>query len=231
MWYNKNMQFEIYENLIKSDKFKEFYNILKEHNKMYNLTSIIEEKDAYLKHFLDSVVGEKYFFKGAKVIEIGSGGGFPSIPLKLIRDDLSFCLVESTLKKCNHLQQSVDKLGLKDVKVVNARAEDLGKDVKYREKFDCVCARAVARLNTLAEYCMPFIKTGGKFIAYKGDAKEEFEEAKKAIKVLGGEVEIFDEYDLPSGAGKRSIIVVKKVKNTPKEYPRGCGKERKRPIV
>jgi 16S rRNA (guanine527-N7)-methyltransferase len=197
----------------------------------YDETKQMYWEDVYIKHFLDSVVGEKWFFKGANVIEIGSGGGFPSIPLKILRDDLKFTLVESTQKKCNHLVQTVDKLGLKDVKVMNIRAEDGGKDKALREKFDCVCARAVARLNTLCEYCLPFVKKGGRFIAYKGECKEELEEAKKAIFVLGGEVEKVEEFCLPDGAGKRSLIVIKKVKNTPVLYPRGNGKERKRPIV
>ena len=225
------MDFLEYENALKGEKFFDFFQILTEHNKMYNLTTVIEQKDVFIKHFLDSVVGEKWFFKGANVIEIGSGGGFPSIPLKILREDLKFTLVESTQKKCNHLVQTVDKLGLKEVKVLNIRAEDGGKDKALREKFDCVCARAVARLNTLCEYCLPFVKKGGRFIAYKGECKEELEEAKKAIFVLGGEVEKVEEFCLPDGAGKRSLIIIKKVKNTPVLYPRGNGKERKRPIV
>lgn len=225
------MDFEKYLEEIKTEKFSQFFNILTEHNKLYNLTSVIQEKDVYIKHFLDSVVGEKFFPYGANVIEIGSGGGFPSIPLKLLRDDLRFTLVESTQKKCNHLQECVNNLSLTNVKILNIRAEDGGKDPLLREKFDCVCARAVARLNTLAEYCMPFIKKGGKFIAYKGDCEEELEEAKKAIDVLGGVIENVENYELPDGAGKRSIIIIKKVKNTPLKYPRGCGKERKKPIV
>ena len=225
------MDFLEYENALKDEKFFNFFQILIEHNKMYNLTTVTEQNEVYIKHFLDSVVGEKWFFKGANVIEIGSGGGFPSIPLKILRDDLKFTLVESTQKKCNHLQQTVDKLGLNGVKVLNIRAEDGGKDKVLREKFDCACARAVARLNTLCEYCLPFVKKWGRFIAYKGDCAEEISEAKKAILVLGGEIEKVEEFELPNGAGKRSLVVIKKVKNTPAIYPRGNGKERKRPIV
>lgn len=225
------MNLEKYIEEIKKEKFRKFFNILTKHNKLYNLTSVIQEKDVYIKHFLDSVAGEKFFSYCANVIEIGSGGGFPSIPLKLLRDDLKFTLVESTQKKCNHLQECVDNIPLTNVKILNIRAEDGGKDPFLREKFDCVCARAVAKLNTLAEYCMPFIKKGGRFIAYKGDCAEELEQAKKAIEVLGGVIECVENYELPEGAGKRSIIVIKKVKNTPSKYPRGCGKERKKPIV
>ena len=164
------------------------------------------------------------------VAEIGSGGGFPSLPLKLIRDDLKFVLIESTGKKCNHLNEAIQKLNLKDMQVFCGRAEDLSKDVKYREKFDCSVARAVARLNTLCEYCLPFVKVGGYFIAYKGDCDEEVLEAEKAIKILGGKLERVEKYLLPDG-DKRALVIIKKVAPTPLKYPRGQGKERKSPIV
>ena len=212
-----------------SDKFTQFGKLLKEHNKMYNLTSICDDEGIYFKHFLDSVAGEEYFFKGASVAEIGSGGGFPSIPLKIVRDDLKFTLVESTGKKCNYLNTVVDKLGLSGVKVLNIRAEDGAKDKTLREKFDICCARAVARLNTLSEYCLPYVKVGGRFIAYKGDCEGELEEAANAFKVLGGEIEKVVRYELEN-CGKRTLIIVKKVCATPKSYPRGQGKERKQPL-
>lgn len=212
------------------EKFDILCDFLLEYNEKVNLTSIKDKKEVYIKHFLDSVLGEKLFFKGAQTIEIGSGGGFPSIPLKLFRDDLQFTLVESTGKKCSYLTACVDKFSLDGVKVVNARAEELGKNENYREKFDCATARAVARLNVLCEYCMPFVKVGGRFIAYKGECEEEIIEAKKAIKILGGEIESVEKYDLPSGE-KRTLIRIEKVSATPLKYPRGQGKERKCPIV
>lgn len=212
-----------------NEKFSAFAELLKEHNKMYNLTSICDDEGIYFKHFLDSIVGEEYFKVNASVAEIGSGGGFPSVPLKIIRDDLKFTLVESTGKKCNYLNTVVDNLGLKGVKVVNMRAEDGARDKTYREKFDVCCARAVARLNTLAEYCLPYVKVGGKFIAYKGDCEEELAEAANAIKVLGGEIENVVRYELEN-CGKRTIVIVKKVCATPAKYPRGNGKERKDPL-
>lgn len=212
-----------------SEKFSLFSDLLKEHNKMYNLTSICDDEGIYFKHFLDSIVGEEYFMKGACVAEIGSGGGFPSVPLKIIRDDLKFTLVESTGKKCNYLNTVVDKLGLKGVQVVNMRAEDGARNKIYREKFDVCCARAVARLNTLSEYCLPYVKVGGKFIAYKGDCDGEIDEAANAVKALGGEIEDVIRYDLEN-CGKRTIIIVKKVCATPPKYPRGQGKERKDPL-
>ncbi len=214
----------------KKERFEAFKNLLLDYNNKFNLTAITDEKDIYIKHFLDCVSGDMFFDKSVSVVEIGSGGGFPSVPLKLIRDDLQFTLVESTGKKCEYLNAVVDKLNLSCVQVVNARAEELGKDKKYREKFDVCTARAVARLNTLAEYCLPFIKVGGKFIAYKGNCSEELEEAKKAIDILGGEIEHIEKYELPNGEN-RTLVIIKKVKRTPEKYPRGQGKERKCPLV
>ena len=217
-------------NLDMREKFENLCDFLLQYNEKVNLTSITVKEEVFLKHFLDSILGEKLFFEGAHVIEIGSGGGFPSLPLKLFRDDLSFTLVESTGKKCDYLKACVDNFDLKCVKVVNARAEELGKDIIYREKFDCACARAVARLNVLCEYCLPLVKVGGNFVAYKGDCDDELKEAQRAIIILGGEVESIEKYSLPSG-DKRTLINIKKVCATPQKYPRGNGKERKCPIV
>ena len=147
----------------------------------------------------------------------------------IYRDDISFTLVESTGKKCEYLKEVVKKLNL-NAEVINARAEDLGKDIKYREKYDFVTARAVAKLNTLCEYCIPFIKKGGYFIAYKGDNKEELLESKNAIKILGASLYKEENYLLPFGAGERNIYVIKKETETPIKYPRGNGKERSKPL-
>ncbi len=226
------MDLSVYQKILCEDrggKFLNFKNLLLEYNNKFNLTAITDEKDIYIKHFLDCIAGDMFFEKGANVVEIGSGGGFPSVPLKIIRDDLSFTLVESTGKKCGYLKEVVDKLNLNCVQVVNDRAEVLAKDKKYREKFDVAEARAVARLNTLAEYCLPFVKVGGRFIAYKGDCEEEIEEASKAIDILGGEIEKIEKYELPNGE-KRTLAVIRKVKKTPEKYPRGQGKERKNPL-
>lgn len=211
------------------DRFETFKNLLLEYNNMFNLTAITGENDIYVKHFLDCVVGDMFFKPSAKVLEIGSGGGFPSIPLKLLRPDLQFTLVESTGKKCVYLNAVVDKLQLDCTKVVNARAEELARDIFYREKFDVCTARAVARLNTLAEYCLPFVKVGGRFIAYKGENEREITEAENAVCILGGELERIENYELPNG-DRRALIIIKKVKRTPEKYPRGNGKERKSPL-
>lgn len=222
-----------YEKIIRcryGQKFEIFKDMLLEYNNKFNLTAITDENGVYIKHFLDSVMGESFIPQGADVVEVGSGGGFPSIPLKIIRDDLKFTLIESTGKKCSYLQTVVDKLGLEGVNVLNARAEDVAKQVMHREKYGVAVARAVAKLNTLCEYCLPLVKPGGAFIAYKSDVSEELEIAKRAITVLGGQTEKVEEYFLPNGE-KRVIVVIRKLSHTPEKYPRGQGKERKNPIV
>lgn len=227
------MEIEKYAKIIKEDcreSFETLKTILVDNNKKFNLTAICDDEGIFNKHFLDSVVGENLFKRGASVVEIGSGGGFPSLPLKIVREDLKFLLVESTGKKCTHLKEAIDTLDMKNMQVFCGRAEDCAKDERFREKFDYSVARAVARLNTLCEYCLPFVKVGGYLIAYKGDVGEEVDEAQKAIKVLGGRLERVEKYTLPDG-DKRSLVVIKKVALTPEKYPRGQGKERKNPIV
>lgn len=212
----------------KKEKFDLFFRLLTEYNGRYNLTAVTEERDVFYKHFLDSLAGETYFPRGAKALEVGSGAGFPSIPLMIVREDLHFALVESTGKKCEFLKIAAEKLAL-DAAVFNARAEDLAKDPAHREKYDVCCARAVARLNTLAEYCMPFVRRGGVFLAYKGDAEEEISEARRAFSVLGGE-ETSVRYELPENYGTRTLVAVKKTARTPEKYPRGQGREKKCPL-
>lgn len=211
------------------EKFEEFKDFLLEYNEKCNLTSICAEDEVWIKHFYDSVAPEKFFTSNAKVIEIGSGGGFPSIPLMIVRGDLKFTLIESTGKKCTFLQQAVDKLVLNCEQVLNIRAEDGARDFSLREKFDIVTARAVAKLNTLAEYCLPFVKVGGLFIAYKSE-NEDLSEAENAVKILGGRMREIYEYSLPQNGGKRRAVIIKKVSATPQKYPRGNGKERKNPL-
>ena len=214
----------------KRELLEKFRLLLTEYNQKYNLTAIIDEKDVYYKHFLDSSAGEQLFQKNARVCEIGSGAGFPSIVLKILRPDLSFDLFESVGKKCEFLRVAVDKLGLSNVNIYNIRAEDAARDSKFREKYDHATARAVARMNTLCEYCLPFVKVGGSFIAYKSGEVAEIEEAQSAYKTLGAKLESCVVYELPENYGARALAVVKKVKNTPPKYPRGQGKERKQPL-
>ena len=224
---------EYYQNLIKGEKreiFAAFRALLIEYNEKYNLTTITEERDMEIKHFLDSAIGEKFFKQGASVAEIGSGAGFPSIVLKILRPDLSLDLFESVGKKCEFLQAVVDKLGFSKMNIYNLRAETCAKDNKFRERYDHATARAVARMNTLSEYCLPFVKVGGSFIAYKSGDQTEIKEAETAYKCLGGKLEKVFSYSLPENYGERTLAVVKKIKNTPPRFPRGQGKERKNPL-
>ena len=224
---------EIYEKEILGEKralLEKFRLLLLEYNQRYNLTTILEEKDVYYKHFLDSAAGVDLFKEGAKVAEIGSGAGFPSMVLKLLRPDLQFDLFESVGKKCEFLRAVVDNFSLKGMHIYNVRAEDAARDGVFREKYDFVTARAVARMNTLSEYCLPFVKVSGQFIAYKSGDRTEIDEAKNAYAQLGGKLKATYEYALPEGYGDRILAVVEKVKNTPTRYPRGQGKERKNPL-
>ncbi len=222
--------FEKYSIKVSDEKielFEKFYNLLLEYNKKFNLTAITEREEVIIKHFVDSLLGVDNI-TGNKLIDIGSGGGFPAIPLKIFKPDVMLTMLDSTGKKCEFLNTVCKELEFKSAKAICGRAEELAKDNNFRESFDVCTARAVARLNTLLEYSLPFVKVGGYFIAYKGDATEEITEAQNAIKILGGKIEKVQDFEL-EGA-KRQIIVIKKVKNTPKEYPRGNGKERKKPL-
>ena len=224
---------ELYQTEIRGkqyERLEKFRKMLLEYNEKYNLTAILEEKDVYYKHFLDSAAGVDLFFENAKVAEIGSGAGFPSMVLKILRDDLNFDLFESVGKKCEFLRAVVENFAFDGVHIYNIRAEDAAKDKNFRESYDIVTARAVARMNTLSEYCLPFVKVGGKFIAYKSGDTTEIKEAETAYKTLGGKLKKVYDYELPEGYGARVLAVVEKVKNTPTKYPRGQGKERKNPL-
>lgn len=211
----------------KKEKFSLFYNILKEYNEKFNLTAITEEKEVYIKHFIDSLLGEKCI-SGKKMIDIGSGGGFPAIPIKILKDDVFLTLVEATGKKCEYLKILSEKLELKNVEVINARAEELAFNKNYREKFDVCTARAVAKLNILCEYCLPYIKVGGEFVAFKGVATEEIKEAENAVKTLGGVIKKVERFDLEGAT--RDIVLIEKIKPTEIKYPRSNGKIRKNPL-
>lgn len=207
--------------------FDKYYQLLVEYNEKFNITTIIEKQEVYKKHFVDSILGLEEFC-GKTLIDVGSGGGFPAIPIKIMKDDLDVTLLEATGKKCTFLNAVIDELQLKNIKVINGRAEDLAKNPNFREKFSLCSARAVARLNTLCEYCMPFIEIGGKFISYKANAEDEIIEAKNAIKTLGGKIDKVKNYNLEDAM--RTLIVIDKISSTDKKYPRGNGKERKNPL-
>lgn len=201
------------------DNFVKYYNLLIEGNKICNLTAITDEDGVVEKHFYDSIFPQKYFSLNAKVLDIGAGAGFPSIPLKLVRDDLSFNLLDSLNKRINFLNNTIQTLNLKNIEAIHGRAEDFAKLSDYREKFDITTARAVANLKVLSEYCLPFVKVGGQFIAYKsGNCEEEINEAKQIICELGGKISKVIDYNI--GENSRKLVIIEKTKETPKKYPR-----------
>lgn len=210
------------------DKMLAFYDILIDYNQKINLTRIVSEEDSAYKHFADSVVGSTFIPENAKVCDIGSGGGFPAIPLAIM-SKANFTLVDATMKKVNYLNYAIESLGLKNAVAIQSRAEDLGTSEK-RESFDVVTARAVASLPTLLEYCLPLVKVGGIFIAYKTTDVEELASSQKALKTLGGKVEKLIPYSLGEFGADRELIIVKKIAPTPKNYPRGQNKPRIKPI-
>ena len=213
------------------EKFYNYMNLLIEWNKKINLTAIVEPKDIILKHFIDSLTIEKYIKKGETIIDVGTGAGFPGIPLKIAREDLKITLADSLNKRINFLNEVINKLNLKDIETIHTRAEELGKNKKYREKFDIATSRAVANMSTLSEYLIPFIKVKGRCICMKSsDIDTELENAKKAINILGCKIESKDKFDLPNSDLGRSVIILRKVKNTPSKFPRKAGTPAKEPI-
>lgn len=219
--------YNIQLNKVQEEKFKKYKDLLLFYNEKFNITAITDEKEIYIKHFVDSVLPYQHF-KVGKYIDVGSGGGFPIIPLKIMMEDIDITLLEATGKKCEFLNTVIRELDLKKAVVINGRAEELAKKEEYREKFDHATARAVARLNLLSELCLPFLKKGGSFYSYKGEGEEEVKEAEKGIKILGGKLEKIEKYNLDDA--KRCLIEIKKVNSTPSLYPRQYNKIKKSPL-
>ena len=214
-------------------QFTRYYELLVEWNEKMNLTAITEEHEVAVKHMVDSLSAyDPALFNGAvSIIDVGTGAGFPGLPLKIFCPDIRLTLMDSLNKRVHFLQTVVDELGLEGVDCVHARAEEGARNKKYREQFDLAVSRAVARLPILCEYCLPFVKRGGHFLALKGRAyAEEVEEAAKAIKVMGGSKTEMREVHLPGLDDKRAIITVTKTMPTPKVYPRKAGTPAKNPL-
>ena len=215
------------------EKFKTYKSLLKEWNEKINITAIKDDEEIDIKHFLDSLTVLKTgkFKGGERVIDIGTGGGFPGVPIKIVEDSLDVVLLDSLNKRLKFLDEVINELELKNIMTIHERAEELGNNIEYREKFDIAVSRAVASLNILAEYCLPFVKVNGYFIAMKGsDSNEELKDAEKAIKVLGGELERKMDIRVPQSDIIHSLIVIKKIGNTPTKYPRQSGKIKKNPL-
>ncbi|MFQ6792621.1 16S rRNA (guanine(527)-N(7))-methyltransferase RsmG [Thomasclavelia sp.] len=211
------------------EQFKKYYVTLVEWNQKMNLTAITDQEDVYLKHFYDSLtIAFDFKFKDQKIIDVGAGAGFPSIPLKIVYPDLKVTIVDSLTKRITFLNHLFKELELTDCKAISARAEEYAKT--NRQKADLVLARAVARLDILDELCLPLVKVGGYFLALKGlKAQEELTKASSGIKILGGEVERVIDFRLTND-DHRSNIIIKKVKATPAKYPRMFGKIKKQPL-
>lgn len=213
------------------EQFYKYMNLLIEWNEKMNLTAITEPKEIILKHFIDSITILKYIDDNSKLVDVGTGAGFPGVPLSIMNPTLKITLVDSLNKRLIFLQEVVKELNLKNIEIVHARAEEFGQNKNCREKFDIATSRAVANLATLSEYLVPLVKIDGKIISMKAsNAKEEINDAKKAIEVLGGKIEKIEEFDLPESDIGRTIIIIDKNKCTPAKYPRKAGTPAKEPI-
>lgn len=218
--------------------FEKYYELLIEKNKVMNLTAITDKEDVIVKHFIDSIALIPYLLdKGIninnelKIIDIGTGAGFPGLPLKIMMPDVKFTLLDSLNKRVSFLNEVIDELRLKDIEALHGRAEDYASDNKYREKYDICVSRAVANLSTLSEYCIPFVKEDGFFISYKaGESEEEINNSKNAIKILGGKINKVEEFVLPGTDASRVFVFIRKQELTDKKYPRKAGVPAKKPL-
>ena len=215
------------------EQFQKYYELLVEWNKVMNLTGITEFEEVLTKHFLDSLACVKAIdmTKVKTIMDIGTGAGFPGVPLKIAFPHLEACLLDSLKKRVNFLEESFELLGLEGIKAIHGRAEEYAKNKEYREKYDLCVSRAVSNLATLSEYCLPYVKEDGYFLPYKsGDIKEEAANSKKAVKILGGSIEDIISFEIPDTDMARTILKIHKTKATPKRFPRKAGLPTKEPI-
>lgn len=214
-----------------SRTFYDFMKILLVENEKVNLTAITEENEIIIKHFIDSLTINKYLINANKILDLGTGAGFPGIPLKIVNKDKEFVLVDSLNKRIEFLNKVKEKCELENLELIHSRAEDLAKNINYREKFDVVTSRAVANLRTLAEYLLPFVKKEGICICMKGpNVDNELEEAKNSINILGGKIEKIEKIFLKENDMERNILIIRKIQNTPNKYPRKAGIPTKSPL-
>lgn len=216
-----------------AEQFMDYYSILAEWNQVMNLTAITDYNEVVDKHFVDSLSLARVCDLSVKirVLDLGTGAGFPGIPLKIVYPGLDIVLIDSLNKRIKFLDTVIGALGLKNITAVHGRAEDYGRNSNYRENFDLCVSRAVANLSTLAEYCIPFVKKGGRFISYKsGNVESEAAESKKAVSILGGRIGSVESFLLPETDIERSFVVIEKCLNTPKAYPRNAGKPSREPL-
>ena len=227
----KALDLEVQFSVEQLERFFTYMELLIEWNEKINLTAIIEPEEIILKHFIDSITILKEIKDGGTLVDVGTGAGFPGIPLSIMNPTIKITLVDSLNKRLIFLQEVINQLKLENVEIVHARAEEFGQNKKYREKFDIATSRAVANLSTLSEYLIPLVKIDGKVISMKASAaQEEINEAKNAIKILGAKIEKIDEFNLPQSDIGRTVIVMNKEKETPNKYPRKPGTPSKEPI-
>lgn len=218
---------------IQKKQFTDFYEYLVEKNKVMNLTGITEFQEVLVKHFLDSLACVKAvdMSRIKRIMDIGTGAGFPGVPLKIAFPHLEACLLDSLKKRVNFLEETFQMLKLENITAIHGRAEEYAKNKQYRETYDLCVSRAVSNLATLSEYCLPYVKTGGYFISYKsGTVQEEAEQAQKAVKILGGKIQDVVYFQLPDSEIQRSLVVIEKIKATPGRYPRKAGTPLKEPL-
>lgn len=218
---------------IQKKQFTDFYEYLVEKNKVMNLTGITEFQEVLIKHFLDSLACVKAvdMSRIKRIMDIGTGAGFPGVPLKIAFPHLEACLLDSLKKRVNFLEETFQLLKLENITAIHGRAEEYAKNKQYRETYDLCVSRAVSNLATLSEYCLPYVKTGGYFISYKsGTVQEEVEQAQKAVKILGGKIQDVVYFQLPDSEIQRSLVIIEKIRATPGRYPRKAGTPLKEPL-
>lgn len=225
---SNNIDIEITKSQV--EKFYIYMIQLLEWNKKINLTAIEDQDEIILKHFIDSLTIEKYIKNAKNIIDIGTGAGFPGIPIAIINNNINITLLDSLNKRIKFLNNIIQKLELNNVIAIHGRAEDMAKLEEYREKFDIVTSRAVAPFNILLEYMLPFNKVNGRSISMKGSNIEEIENSSKALNELGGKIESIQKINLPNTEVQRNIIIIEKIKKTPNRYPRKAGVPKKEPL-